>query len=613
MVQPNSLLARIFPFLIWARQITPTSLRADALAGLTGAIIVLPQGVAYALIAGMPPEYGLYAAIVPAIIAALFGSSWHLISGPTAALSIVVFTTISPLAQAGTAEFVGLALTLTLMAGLFQLALALARMGTLVNFVSHSVVVGFTSGAAIIIATSQLKNVLNLPVASSGDFIGNWLALYYNILFVHMPSLIVGAVTLAVVIGIKRWRRGWPNMLIAMVVGSLVTIALQASGWQSAQDIRLVGEIPASLPPFSIPPIDSQIIRDLAPGAMALGLLGLVEAVSIARSVATRSGQRIRGNQEFRGQALSNIIGSFTSSYAASGSFTRTGVNYEAGATSPLAAVFAALALGAIILVFAPFAAYITLPSMAAILLVVSWNLIDWHHIEVIFRAGRNEHMVFVVTFFATLLLPMEFAIYLGVLLSLVLYLRRTSKPTMMPMASKENSNLLIAADRSALPECNQLKILRVDGSLFFGAVDYVQARLLESEQKHILVIASGINFIDLSGTELLANEAKRLRAAGGGLYLCNLKGKVIKPIIRNGHLKMIGKSNIFANKSIALQRLQGRLDGHVCPGCEQRQMAFSPPMPAIAEAEEAVQEQQAQAAEQEVEVPNQGTTAAAT
>ena len=571
----NSLLARVFPFLVWLQQTSPANLRADALAGLTGAIIVLPQGVAYALIAGMPPEYGLYAAIVPTIIAALFGSSWHLISGPTAALSIVVFTTISPLAEPGSPQFIGLVLTLTLMAGLFQLALALARMGTLVNFVSHSVVIGFTSGAAMVIATSQLKNVFNLPIASSGDFVGNWVALYENVLQTHIPSLLVGAITLATVIVIKKYRANWPNMLIAMVVGSLLALAMRYSGWQAAQSIQLVGAIPASLPPLSVPLIDSQIIRDLAPGAMALGLLGLVEAVSISRSIAARSGQRIRGNQELRGQAFSNIVGSFVSSYASSGSFTRTGVNYETGATSPLAAIFAAIALAVIILVFAPLAAYITLPSMAAILLVVAWNLVDWHHIEVIFRAGRNEYMVFLVTFFATLLLPMEFAIYLGVLLSLALYLRRTSKPALTAMASKENSKLLIAADRSSLPECEKLKIIRIDGSIFFGAVDYVQTRLLEAQQKHILIIASGINFIDLSGTNLLAKEANRLRAAGGGLYLCNLKGRVIKPIIRNGHLAAIGKHNIFANKSIALQRLQKRFGDHICAGCEQRQLSL--------------------------------------
>jgi len=561
-------LLRLLPFLGWAKQTTLTSARQDALAGLTGAIIVLPQGVAYALIAGLPPEYGLYAAIVPATIAALFGSSWHLISGPTAALSIVVFTTISPLAEAGSASYITLVLSLTLMAGLFQLLLSLARMGTLVNFVSHSVVVGFTSGAAVVIDTSQIKNSLGLDLASSGNFMVNWIAVSKNISATHLPSLVITLITLVTLIGVKRWRKKWPNMLIAMVVGSLATQLMLLTPWQAAQSIALVGEIPSQLPPLSAPLMDWDILRELAPGAMALGLLGLVEAVSIARSVATRSGQRIDGNQEFIGQSLSNIIGSFTSSYATSGSFTRTGVNYEAGATSPLAALFAAIFLALIVLLFAPLAAFITLPSMAAILLVVAWNLIDWHHIKIIYRAGKNEAMVFGVTFGATLLLPMEFAIYLGVLLSLVLYLRRTSKPNITTMARSTGAKKLVSAQRSGLPECESLKIIRINGSIFFGAVDYVQSTLMSISQKHVLIVASGINFIDLAGTELLANEAKRLTALGGGLYICNPNGRVIKPIIRNGHLNAIGKRHIFATKTLALSTIDTLLAEHTCEGC---------------------------------------------
>ena len=564
-------LLKFLPFLSWAKHTTPASARQDAMAGLTGAIIVLPQGVAYALIAGLPPEYGLYAAIVPAIIAALFGSSWHLISGPTAALSIVVFTTISPLAQVGTAAYISLVLTLTLMAGLFQLILSFARMGSLVNFVSHSVVVGFTSGAAVVIATSQIKNALGLNLQSTGNFILNWIAVADNIIATHLPSLVIAALTLATLIVIKRWRRKWPNMLIAMVVGSAATQALLLTSWSGVSEIALVGEIPSQLPPLSTPLMTWELLRQLAPGAMALGLLGLVEAVSIARSVATRSGQQIHGNQEFIGQALSNILGSFSSSYATSGSFTRTGVNYEAGATSPLAALFAAVFLALIVLLFAPLAAYITLPSMAAILLMVAWNLIDWHHIKIIYRAGKNEAMVFGVTFAATLLLPMEFAIYLGVLLSLVLYLRRTSQPNITALASGRGAKKLVDAQRSNLPECDVIKIVRIDGALFFGAVDYVQTTLMAIPQKHVLIVASGINFIDLAGTELLANEAKRLAAKGGGLYLCNVNGRVIKPIIRNGHLSTIGKRHIFATKALALSTIDAKLSDHSCAGCENR------------------------------------------
>jgi SulP family sulfate permease len=564
-------LLKFLPFLSWAKQTTAASARQDAVAGLTGAIIVLPQGVAYALIAGLPPEYGLYAAIVPAIVAALFGSSWHLISGPTAALSIVVFTTISPLAQVGSAAYISLVLTLTLMAGLFQLMLSLARMGSLVNFVSHSVVVGFTSGAAVVIATSQIKNALGLELHSSGNFILNWMAVADNILATHLPSLVIAALTLSTLIIIKRWRKKWPNMLIAMVVGSLATQGLQLTTWLDASQIALVGQIPSQLPPLSAPLMTWDLLRQLAPGAMALGLLGLVEAVSIARSVATRSGQRIHGNQEFIGQALSNILGSFSSSYATSGSFTRTGVNYEAGATSPLAALFAAIFLALIVLLFAPLAAYITLPSMAAILLIVAWSLIDWHHIKLIYRAGKNEAMVFNITFAATLLLPMEFAIYLGVLLSLVLYLRRTSKPNITALASSSGAKKLVGAERSGLPECEAIKIIRIDGALFFGAVDYVQTALMAIPQKHVLIVASGINFIDLAGTELLANEARRLAAIGGGLYLCNLNGRVIKPIIRNGQLNTIGKRHIFATKAQALSAIDTKLRDHSCSGCENR------------------------------------------
>jgi SulP family sulfate permease len=564
-------LLKFLPFLSWAKQTTAATARQDAVAGLTGAIIVLPQGVAYALIAGLPPEYGLYAAIVPAIVAALFGSSWHLISGPTAALSIVVFTTISPLAQVGSAAYISLVLTLTLMAGLFQLMLSLARMGSLVNFVSHSVVVGFTSGAAVVIATSQIKNALGLELHSSGNFILNWMAVADNILATHLPSLVIAALTLSTLIIIKRWRKKWPNMLIAMVVGSLATQGLQLTTWLDASQIALVGQIPSQLPPLSAPLMTWDLLRQLAPGAMALGLLGLVEAVSIARSVATRSGQRIHGNQEFIGQALSNILGSFSSSYATSGSFTRTGVNYEAGATSPLAALFAAIFLALIVLLFAPLAAYITLPSMAAILLIVAWSLIDWHHIKLIYRAGKNEAMVFNITFAATLLLPMEFAIYLGVLLSLVLYLRRTSKPNITALASSSGAKKLVGAERSGLPECEAIKIIRIDGALFFGAVDYVQTALMAIPQKHVLIVASGINFIDLAGTELLANEAKRLAAIGGGLYLCNLNGRVIKPIIRNGQLNTIGKRHIFATKAQALSAIDTKLRDHSCSGCENR------------------------------------------
>ncbi|MDH5298191.1 MAG: SulP family inorganic anion transporter, partial [Desulfobulbaceae bacterium] len=428
---PSAVL-KFFPFLRWRTLVSKRTARADLIAGITGAIIVLPQGVAFAIIAGLPPEYGLYSAMVPAIIAALFGSSHHLISGPTTAISIVVFSTISPLAIPASPEYIGMVLTMTFLAGLFQLTLGVARLGALINFVSHSVVVGFTAGAAVLIATSQMSNVMGVAIAKKHSFIHIWAELFSRISETNPHVLAIAVVTLLVALGFKVLLPRWPGMLVAMVGGSFLALFLDAT----EHGVRLVGALPAHLPPLSAPDLSTASIRQLAPAALAVAMLGLTEAVSIARSVATRSEQRIDPNQEFIGQGLSNVVGSFFSSYAASGSFTRTGVNYSAGAKTPLAAVFAAVSLAAILLLIAPLTAYLPIPSMAGILLLVAYSLVDMHHIKRIARTSRPEAMVLLTTFLATLFVELEFAIYAGVILSLLLYLNRTSHPhfvTMVP------------------------------------------------------------------------------------------------------------------------------------------------------------------------------------
>ncbi len=559
-----------FPFLIWVRLLNRQTIIDDLLAGLTGAVIVLPQGVAYAIIAGLPPEYGLYAAIIPTIIAALFGSSWHLISGPTVAMSIVIYTAITPLATPGSPEFVKLALTLTLLAGLFQFALGLARMGTLVNFVSHSVVVGFTAGAAVLIATSQLKNVLGLNISAGSSFIHNLLEVGKHLGETNVYVLTVAVITLIVSLLFKKIAPRLPGMLFAMIAGSLVALLLDAH----AHGIKLVGSLPSQLPPFSLPSLSPTEWQYLATPALAIGLLGLVEAVSIARSVATRSNQLIDGNQEFIGQGLSNIIGAFFSGYASSGSFTRTGVNYEAGARTPLAAIFASLFLTLIILLIAPLTAYVPIPSMAGVLLLVAYNLIDFHHIKAILKVSRSESSVLIVTFLSTLFLELEFAIYIGVLLSLMAYLSRTSKPhivAMSPDPSSPKRSFTNLARNSSLVECPQLKIVRIDGSLFFGAVNHVIRVLQSIKQKHLLIVSSGINFIDVAGAEMLAQEAKRRRSLQGNMYLTKVKMRAHDMFERGGYLHEIKAENIFNSKDVAIHSILSQLDQEVCAQCTAR------------------------------------------
>ncbi|MDP2158547.1 MAG: SulP family inorganic anion transporter [Nitrospirota bacterium] len=567
-------LKNFFPPLQWWHRVSRRSMRADIIAGITGAVIVLPQGVAFAIIAGLPPEYGLYSAIIPAIIAALFGSSRHLISGPTTAISIVVFTALSPMAAPSSAEYIQLALTLTFLAGLFQLALGVARLGALVNFVSHSVVVGFTAGASILIATSQLSNILGITTAKKHSFIHVWADILSNLSGTNLYALSIGLTTLIIAVVLKMLRPRWPGMLIAMIAGSVMALLMNGS----EHGIRLVGSLPAHLPPLSHPDITTASLRRLAPTALAVAMLGLTEAVSIARSIAAKSEQRIDSNQEFIGQGLSNIIGSFFSSYASSGSFTRTGVNYESGAQTPLAAAFAAITLTGVLLLIAPLTAYLPIPAMAGILFLVAYSLVDTHHIASIVRTSKPEAGILIATFLATLFVELEFAIYVGVLLSLLLYLNRTSHPSFVTLAPDPESTkkTFINVRKKSLPECPQLKIIRIDGSLFFGAVNHVAEQLDQitrkyPEQAHILIEGSGINFIDVAGCQTLNQEAHRLRVNGRQLYLCSLKGEVIDVMQRGGCNKNIGEENVFFSKNAAIRRIVPKLDPERCRRCKVR------------------------------------------
>ncbi len=562
------------PFMKWMPSLEQRDLRSDLAAGLTGAIVVLPQGVAFAAIAGMPPEYGLYAGMIPAIIAALFGSSRHLVSGPTTAASIVLFSALSVYAEPGTMDYVSLALTMTLMVGLFELALGLARMGALVNFISHSVVVGFTAGAAILIAAKQLKHFFGIHMEGSGhlhNIIAQFLAEVSNI---NLYVTAVALFTLLSGIAVKRWIPRVPYMIVAMVSGSLLSYILNQSLGQSVTGIVTVGALPDSLPPLSSPNLTLENIKHLAPSALAVTLFALTEAVSIGRSLAARGGYRINGNQEFIGQGLSNIAGAFFSGYVATGSFNRSGLNFQAGARTPLAAMFAGLFLMVIVVLVAPLAAYLPKAAMAGILFLVAWGLIDFKEMNHILHTSKRETGVLMVTFLSALFLELEFAIFAGVLLSLVLYLERVSKPLITTRTPDPRLHKRAFSCDSDLPECPQLKFVRIDGSLFFGSVNHVQevferVRAENPGQKHLAILAQGINFVDLQGGEALAEEAHTRKQGGGNLYLINVKQGLWTSLEQYGCLDASGGRNVFQSKSAAIRGIYQKLDKSVCAGCQ--------------------------------------------
>jgi len=579
-----------FPFLLWRRRITRETLTQDLVAGLTGAIVVLPQGVAFALVAGLPPQYGLYAGMIPAIVAALFGSSWHLVSGPTTAASVVLFSALSALSTPGSAEYVQFALTLTFMVGIMELGLGAMRMGTIVNFVSHSVIVGFTTGAAIVIATTQLKHFIGVDIPRGGHVYETVINIARHIGDANPYDVIIGGVTLASGVLVRRWFPRIPYMLFAMIIGTVCGVALQYVLGPERTSIELVGALPATLPPLSAPSADLGDIKKLFPAAVAMTLFALTEAATIARSLAVRSGQRIDGNQEFIGQGLSNIVGSFFSSYVATGSFNRSALNYASGAQTPVSAVFAGALLMVLVLVLAPLAAYLPNAAMAGILFLVAWTLVDVFHIRRIVRASRPETVVLAVTLFTAILMDLEHAILVGVGMSLLMHLMQIARPRLLSRVPDPNSPRRSFTSGPGQIECPQLKIVRVDGSLFFGSVHHVEKllRAFENrrpEQKHLLLVAVGINHVDTSGAEFLVDEAKHRRQNGGNLYLCRMKDETVTFLRRGGYMKEIGEPNLFRGKTESIHAIFERLDGSICASCKARifrecQEQYGPPDP---------------------------------
>ncbi len=565
-------LSTILPVLNWAPQIDRRTAAADLSAGLTGALVVLPQSVAFATIAGMPPEYGLYAGMIPAIVAALFGSSWHLVSGPTTAASIVLFSSLSGYAEPGSARYVQLALTLALMVGLIELTLGLLKLGVVVNFISHAVIVGFTAGAGILIGASQAKNFFGVAVPRGARF--HEIIIYVVVHWSQIvPSIaIVSTITLAIGVLTRRFAPRAPYMIVAILGGSAVAALLKVF---SGAAVPTVGALRSSLPPLSAPSFDPQVWQMLGSTALAVTLFALTEAISIARALAVHSGQEIDANQEFIGQGLSNVAGSFFSSYVATGSFNRSAVNYAAGARTPLAAALAGLFLMLAVPFVAPLAAYLPYAAMAGILMQVAWSLVDRRHIARIIRTSRGETVVMALTFVATLTLDLEDAILAGVVLSLLLYVSRTSNPRLSPRVPDPlNPARKFTSPRPSLPECPQFKIVRLNGSLFFGAVaNFSRAvRAIEARApraKNVLLLMSSVNFIDTGGAEALLAAANRFRERGGGLYLARVKEEVRDLLDRGHYTEEIGVDRFFATKTAALRTIYRELDCDFCRDCK--------------------------------------------
>lgn len=547
------------------------NLRADLIAGLTVGIVALPQAIAYAMIAELPPQYGLYTAVVTSIIGALWGSSHHLTTGPSITISLLVLATLLPIAEVGSQNFILAAGLLAVMVGIFQLILGIARLGVLVNFVSDSVVIGFTTGAGVLIGVNELRHLLRLDLPSNASLITTINGLARHITEVHYISLIMGLGVLLTIIFLKQFAPKLPAALFGMVIAAAVVggLNLDESG------IRVVGQIPRSLPPLVGLPINLDLISQLSMGALAVGSISLVSSVAVSRSVATQSNQQLDSNQEFIGQGLANLVAGFFSGFAVSGSFTRTAVNYDAGAKTSVSSIFSGIFVLISMLVIGPLAAYIPRTALAGVLLVTAYGMIDTKEITRIWNGARGDAAIMVITFLATLLLPLQFAVLTGILISFAVYIIGTSVPRVVEVLPADNYSHFLP--RTIAQPCPQLAIMDIYGDLYFGACSHIEESIrkhLETHptQRFLLLRMYSVNQIDISGVHALESIVRFLRQRGGDVFMMRTQGPVLDLFKSTGFFDFMGEDH-FLEYGDAIGYLFNRiLDPFICIyECEAR------------------------------------------
>lgn len=567
-------LQRVFPFLRWIGELRNLSvLRADLIAGITVALVLVPQSMAYAQLAGVPVHYGLYAAFLPAIIAALWGSSRQLATGPVAVVSLMTAAAVTPLAASHPEQYAAYAVLLALMIGLFQLALGVLRLGVLVDFLSHPVVIGFTNAGALIIATSQIGRLFGVSVPTAEHHYQTvWHTVQAATAYTHTPTFYMALLAFTLMVGLKALAPKVPGVLVAVVVTTLLAYYADFAEGGGA----VVGTIPVGLPALALPHLNWTVIGDMISVAATIALIGFMEAVSIAKAIAARTRQRLDANQELIGQGLANITAGCFSGYPVSGSFSRSAVNINAGARTGFAAVVTGLVVATTLLWLTPLLYHLPQATLAAVIIMAVINLVRIEPVIHAWRAERADGVVAVVTFVLTLLWAphLDLGILAGVALSLVLYLLRTMRPRFAVLARYPDGTMRDCVVHG-LTTSPKISIVRFDGSLYFANAGYLETKILEvvadnPELEYIILDAEGINQIDATGEEVLHHLSERLRAQGIELLVARMKKQFMDTVRRTGLIHIVGEKRFFSRVTYALNyawdQLGDRYDRRTCP-----------------------------------------------
>ena len=564
---------RFLPFLSWIGKCKdPSVLTADIIAGITVALVLVPQSMAYAQLAGLPPYYGLYASFLPGIVAALFGSSRQLATGPVAVVSLMTAAALEPLALTPD-MYVAYAIALAMMVGIFQLMLGVLRLGVLVDFLSHPVVIGFTNAAAIIIATSQLSKIFGVVVEKGEHHYDTiWSVIVAATSETHMLTLGMGLLAIAIMALMKKFTPKLPNVLTAVVITTLLSYFMGYEG----QGGKVVGTVPAGVTMPGVPTgLSWDILVQLITTAVIISIIGFMEAISIAKAMAARTRQRLDPNQELIGQGLGNMVSGIFQGYAVSGSFSRSAVNINAGAITGFSAVVTGLAVGATLLFLTPLLYHLPQATLAAVIMMAVINLVKIEPIIYAWRVQPHDGIVAIVTFGLTLIVAphLETGIVTGVLLSLGLFLFRTMRPR-ISVLSRDPDGTLRDAEVRQLATCDNISVIRFDGPLFFANTGYFNDTVLDRvaakpDLKYVIIDAEGINEIDATGEEMLHELDKRLQSVGIELLIARAKKQIMDILRRTGFVEAMGTERFFRLRTHAFEYAWKQLgEGHAetCP-----------------------------------------------
>ena len=556
------MMTKAFPFLRWFPMDGET-IRADLIAGVTVALVLIPQSMAYAQLAGLPAYYGLYAAFLPGIVAALWGSSKQLATGPVAVVSLLTASALAPFAKVGSPEFVALAIMMALLVGLVQLALGLFRLGVVVNFLSHPVIVGFTNAAALIIGLSQLNKIFGVSMPRTESFVNDIWMVLQQVGDTHIPTLVMGVVAFAIMWGMKKYVPKLPGVLVAV---ALAIVASWAVGF-AEHGGKVVGEIPSGLPSLAIPQINFDAATELIASAVIISLVGFMEAISIAKAMAAKTKDRVDPNEELIGQGLANIVGSLSQAYPASGSFSRSAVNLNAGARTGMSSVFTGIVVLITLLFLTPLLYHLPQSVLAAVIMMAVIGLVNFGAIKHSWKANKHDGIASVVTFVATLAFAphLDNGILAGAGLAIGLFLYRTMKPRVARLGRYQDGTLRDLRVHPSLPTDERIALVRFDGQLYFANVSVFEDAILaavadQPRTKYVLVVADGINELDASGEEVLHHLFDRLASTGITMVMSGLRRQVIQVMERTNLWERIGKDNFFATEDMALDAIYERL-----------------------------------------------------